>query len=187
MMNAPEPSVSVVGPSVSLIGPRVVLVGPMASGKTSVGRTVAKMLEVPFRDTDKRLVSRHGPIPELFTTHGEAHFRMLEREVVAEMLTEDGVLSLGGGAVLDADTRRRLAPLPVVFLTVTPEAVATRIAGTNRPLLAGEEDPVERWARIFAERRALYAEVADATFDTSRAPMRRVAADIVTWLKERTP
>lgn len=180
MMSAAEPSVSLAGPS-------IVLVGPMASGKTSVGRTVAKLLEVPFRDTDKRLVSRHGPIPELFVAHGEPHFRSLERDIVAEMLAEDGVLSLGGGAVLDPDTRRRLASVPVVFLTVTAEAVAPRISGTNRPLLAGEEDPVERWARIFAERRALYEEVADATFDTSRTPMRRVAADIVTWLKEHTP
>jgi shikimate kinase len=68
---------------------------------------------------------------------------------------------------------------------VTPEAVAERITGSDRPLLHGEEDPVQRWQRIFAERRALYEEVADATFDTSRVPMSRVANRIVEWMRGR--
>ncbi len=73
----------------------------------------------------------------------------------------------------------------MVLLTVTPEAVAGRIAGSARPLLAGAEDPVARWTRIFAERRPLYEEIADATFDTSRVPMSRVAAQITEWMRGR--
>ncbi|WP_223172688.1 shikimate kinase [Microbacterium sp. NIBRBAC000506063] len=156
----------------------------MAAGKTSVGRTVAKLLGVPFRDSDKRIAALHGPIPEIFAEHGEARFREIERETIAEMLEAEGVLSLGGGAVIDPATRDRLAAVPVAFLTVSAQAVAPRITGGSRPLLAGEEDPLERWSRIFEERRAWYEEVADATFDTSRMPMQRVAQNIANWLEE---
>ncbi|WP_217183943.1 shikimate kinase [Streptomyces sp. AC495_CC817] len=171
MMSTPEP-----------LG--LVLVGPMAAGKTSVGRRVARSLGVPFIDTDKRISAEHGPIPAIFEAHGEERFRELEREAVAHALREVGVVSLGGGAVTDAGTRALLAPEPVVFLTVSPEAVADRIAGGGRPLLAGE-DPVERWTQIFAQRRDWYDEVASVTFDTSRRPMQRIAEEIVTWRREQ--
>ncbi|MBN6189719.1 MULTISPECIES: shikimate kinase [Microbacterium] len=162
----------------------VVLVGPMASGKTSVGRRVARRLGVGFIDTDKRIVAAHGPIPALFAEHGEAHFRDLERAAVAQALSEGGVISLGGGAVTDADTRHLLHGHPVVFLTVSEDAVADRLRGGTRPLLAGD-DPVERWKRIFAERREWYEEVASISFDTSRRPMQRIADEIVAWRREQ--
>lgn len=164
--------------------PTVVLVGPMAAGKTSIGRSVARMLGVPFHDSDKAIVAGHGPIPDLFAEHGEAHFRTLEREEIARLLQVPGVLALGGGAVLDDQTRQRLAAHRVAFLTVSPEAVAGRIRGGGRPLLAGDQDPLVRWQRIFDERRGLYEQVADATFDTSRVPLRTVAENIVGWVKE---
>ncbi len=154
-----------------------VFVGPMAAGKTSVGRRVARALEVPFVDTDKRIAAEHGPIPALFAEHGEKHFRELERAAVAAALAEGGAVSLGGGAVTDAATRALLAEHPVVYLTVSPEAVARRIGGGGRPLLAGE-DPV-------AARRGWYEEVADLTVDTSRRPMRTIAEEIAVWRKER--
>lgn len=163
----------------------LVLVGPMAAGKTSVGRRVARRLGVAFIDTDKRIVAAHGPIPTIFATHGEAHFRDLERAAVAEALSEGGVISLGGGAVTQADTRDLLKGHPVVYLTVSADAVADRLRGGNRPLLAGEEDPVERWKRIFAERQGWYSEVASTTFDTSRRPMQRIADEIVAWRREQ--
>lgn len=162
----------------------IVLVGPMAAGKTSIGRSVAKALGMPFSDSDKSIVAGHGPIPEIFAAHGEEHFRRLEREAIAELLERGGVISLGGGAVIDPVTRGRLAGHRVVFLTVSEQAVAPRITGGGRPLLAGEEDPVVRWSRIFRERLAWYEEVADVTFDTSRIPMKHVAAQIVAWLEE---
>lgn len=171
MTNAPEPL-------------SLVLVGPMASGKTSVGRRVARRLGVPFIDTDKRIVAEHGPIPAIFAEHGEPHFRELERAAVAHALREGGVISLGGGVVTDAETRHLLRSQPVVFLTVSEEAVADRLRGGTRPLLAGD-DPVERWKRIFAERRGWYEEVASASFDTSRRPMQRIADEIVAWRREQ--
>jgi len=163
----------------------LVLVGPMAAGKTSVGRRVARRLGVAFIDTDKRIVATHGPIPGIFEEHGEAHFRDLERAAVVEALAEGGVISLGGGAVTQAATRDLLRRHPVVFLTVSADAVADRLRGGNRPLLAGEEDPVERWKKIFEERRGWYAEVASTTFDTSRRPMQKIADEIVAWRREQ--
>ncbi|MFD5225491.1 shikimate kinase [Microbacterium sp. NPDC058342] len=163
----------------------LVLVGPMAAGKTSVGRKVARLLSVPFIDTDKRIAAAHGPIPQIFAEHGEQRFRMIEREEVASAVREGGVVSLGGGAVTDAGTRDLLAGEPVVFLTVSAEAVAHRVRGAGRPLLAGEEDPVQRWRTIFAERRGWYEEVADLTVDTSRRPMRMIAEEIAAWRKEQ--
>lgn len=162
----------------------LVLVGPMAAGKTSVGRRVARRLGVPFVDTDKRIVAEHGTIPTLFAEHGEAHFRDIERVAVADAIAEGGVISLGGGAVTDAATRELLKQHSVVFLTVSADAVAERLRGSNRPLLAGE-DPLDRWKRIFEERRAWYTEVASTTFDTSRRPMQRIADEIVAWKREQ--
>ncbi|MCI1018144.1 shikimate kinase [Microbacterium sp. C5A9] len=162
----------------------LVLVGPMAAGKTSIGRRVARTLELPFIDTDKRVVSEHGSIPSIFESHGEGHFRALERSAVARALDEGGVISLGGGAVTDAGTRELLREHPVVFLTVSPAAVADRIATGGRPLLDGD-DPVVRWTQIFEERRGWYDEVASVTFDTSRRPMQRIAEDIVAWRRDQ--
>ena len=163
----------------------LVLVGPMGAGKTSIGRRVAKSTGLRFVDTDKVIARAHGPIPEIFAEHGETQFRAWEREAVAEAISTGGVISLGGGAVLDPETRALLKSVPVVLLTVSPEAVSARIAGDGRPLLHGDEDPVQRWTRIFAERRALYEDVADAHFDTSRVPMSRVAEQVVTWMRGR--
>lgn len=162
----------------------LVLVGPMGAGKTSVGKQVAKRLGVGFIDTDKRIVAVHGPIPEIFTAHGEEHFRALEAAAVAEALAEGGVVSLGGGAVASAATRELLRRHPVVFLAVTPEAVAARIRGGGRPMLDGD-DPLARWSEIYAQRRDWYDEVATVTFDTSRRPMQRIADEIAAWRREQ--
>src|SRR5919202_3957131 len=105
----------------------VALIGPMGAGKSSIGRRLAKGLDLPFTDTDVEIARRHGPIPELFAVGGEAGFRALERTVVAEALAGDGVVALGGGAVLDPDTRRDLERSTVVLLTVSEEAVADRL------------------------------------------------------------
>lgn len=160
----------------------LVLVGPMGAGKTSIGRRVARDLGETFTDTDKVVVREHGPIPALFAQHGEAHFRALERAAVENALAAGGVVALGGGAVLDAETRADLASHRVVLLTVAPQIVASRIGGDDRPLLQGE-DPVARWNRIWAERRPVYESVADATFDTSSGPLAGVVAQIVAWAR----
>ena len=164
----------------------VVLVGPMGAGKTSIGRKVAKKLGVAFIDTDKRIASEHGPIPALFAARGEAHFRELERAAAAQALAEGGVISLGGGAVTSAQTRELLRQHPVVFLMVSSDAVADRIRSGNRPLLAGDEDPVTGWKRIYEQRRDWYEEVATVTVDTSRRPMYRIAEEVATWRRKLT-
>jgi len=163
--------------------PALVLVGPMGAGKTSIGRRAARELGLRFADTDALIVRAHGPIPEIFATHGERRFREIERDTVAAALASGGVVSLGGGSVIDADTRARLSEHRVAFLTVSPVTVASRLRGSNRPLLADEEDPIARWQAIFAERRPLYEEVADATFDTSSGPLSAVVADIAEWYR----
>lgn len=163
------------------VGPNtLVFIGPMGAGKTSVGRRVARLLELPFCDTDKLVARDHGPIPEIFATAGEARFRELEREAVVSALTEGGVVALGGGAVLNPDTQADLTGARVVLLTMAPHVVASRITAGDRPLLASE-DPVARWQRIYDERRPVYERVADVVFDTSALPMMQVAADIAAW------
>jgi len=160
----------------------VVLIGPMGAGKTSIGRRVAKALALPFTDTDAAVAREHGPLDTVFATHGEKRFREFEREAVRAALATGGVVSLGGGAVLDPNTRADLARHRVVLLTVTPEVVAGRIRGSNRPLLQ-TEDPVERWTAILRERRPLYDAVADIEFDTSTGPLQDVVDAIVEWVR----
>lgn len=161
----------------------IVLVGPMGAGKSRVGARLATSVGAPFVDTDQRIVERYGPIEEIFAREGEAHFREIEREVVAEALREEAVISLGGGAVLDADTRADLAELAVVWLQVSADAVAPRLSGGTRPLLA--DGGLERWIRIRNERRPLYEQVAGLVIDTSRRPVTRIIAEITEWAGAR--
>jgi shikimate kinase len=161
-------------------GPVLVMIGPMGAGKTRVGKRVAKLLGTGFVDTDKAIVAAHGPIAAIFDEHGEEYFRALERDAVAAALATDGVVSLGGGAVLDPETRRRLADLRVAFLTVSADAVADRLSGGTRPLVRG--GGVADWERIFEQRRPIYEELATATFDTSRRPYTRIAEEVARWL-----
>jgi len=158
----------------------IVLVGPMGAGKTSIGKKLSRRLGVPFVDSDRLIVRRHGPIADLFDRHGEAHFRSLEHEAVVEALAGDGVVSLGGGAVLDERTRASLSGLPVVLLTVTAEAVESRLAGSARPLL--QRGGIGAWRAIAAERDSVYRALASVVFDTSHRPLSTVVDDIETWL-----
>ena len=167
----------------------LVLIGPMGAGKSSIGRRVAKHLGVPFYDTDTAVVREHGPIADLFVTQGEARFRQLERQAVQAALASNGVVSLGGGAVLDADTRGDLAHHRVVLLTVTPQVVAGRLRGAARPLLATrpllEADPIARWTEIYRVRKPLYDELADVTFDTSSGPLADVVTAVAAWAQHQ--
>lgn len=157
-----------------------VLIGPMGAGKTKVGRRVATALEVPFTDTDKLVVAEHGPIADIFDTHGELRFRELEREAVVRALQGGGIVALGGGAVLDAATQSDLAGERVVLLTVTAAAVAARLGGGGRPLVRGG---IDDWVRIAETRRPVYTRLADVTFDTSSTPHDRIATQIADWVR----
>jgi shikimate kinase len=159
----------------------VVVIGPMGAGKSSVGKRVAKALGVPFTDTDRVIAREHGPIPGIFADRGEPAFRELEAEAVRGAVATGGVIAVGGGAVTHAATREALAGARIVLLTVSPEAVADRIAGSDRPLLAS--GGLDAWQTITDARAATYAELAHAVFDTSRRPMSHVVADVVAWLR----
>jgi shikimate kinase len=159
----------------------IALIGPMGAGKTSVGRRVAKRLGRRFVDTDAVIAAEHAPIPELFASLGEPGFRAIEREVVQRELRAGGVVSLGGGAVLDPSTRELLAGCTVVLLTVSDAAVAPRLASDRRPLLT---DGIESWRRIAAEREPVYRALADVVVDTSRRPMTRIAEELADQLQE---
>ena len=161
----------------------LVLIGPMASGKSTVGRRVARALDLPFIDTDTRIVGGHGPIREIFEQHGEEHFRAIERDAVVEAIAADAVVSLGGGAVLDPATRAALAGCTVIYLSVSANAVKARIGGGKRPLLAGG---LADWKRIYAERRPLYEALANVRFDTSHRPLDVIARDVVKWVRKRS-
>lgn len=159
----------------------VVVIGPMGAGKSSVGKRVAKALGVPFTDTDRVIVREHGPIPGIFADRGEPAFRALEADAVRTALGTGGVIAVGGGAVTHAATREALSGARIVLLTVSPEAVAERIAGSDRPLLAS--GGIDAWQTIMDERAATYAELAHVVVDTSRRPMSRVVDEVVTWLR----
>jgi shikimate kinase len=156
----------------------VVLIGPMGAGKTRIGKRVARILGTGFVDTDKVIAAEHGPIPEIFATQGEGHFRALERAAVVDALAGDDVVALGGGAILDDETRADLTEHRVVLVTVTAEAVAPRIADARRPLL---RDGLTDWERIYADRRHLYEQLACFTVDTSHRPIDAVAREVVAW------
>jgi shikimate kinase len=160
----------------------VVLIGAPGAGKTRTGKRLARLLEVPFIDTDRRIVAAHGPIVDIFETHGEPHFRALERDIVAAALEESAVVTLGGGAVLDAETQARLQGHRVVQLSVTPEAVEARISTGKRPLV---KNGIADWVRIVEGRQPIYDRLSQVTIDTSRRPLDGVAQEIVEWLEEQ--
>jgi len=168
------------GPDTGSGRPVLVLIGAPGAGKTRLGKRIARLLDVPFIDTDKRIVAEHGAIAEIFARHGEPRFRAIEREQVARALTERAVVALGGGAVLDPSTRSELEWHRVVQLSVSAEAVAARISGDKRPLVNG----VEAWSALVEARRPIYDHLANRTFDTSSLPIERIAVDIVDWIQE---
>lgn len=166
-----------------MTAPRVVLIGTMGAGKTTVGQLVADALGVGFADTDTVIEQRIGKtVQEMFVDDGEQAFRALEREVVAEYLSgHDGVLSLGGGAVLDPATRALLVPHRVVFLRVgLAEAVKRVGLGVGRPLLLGNVR--SRVKLLLDERTPVYEGLARYAVDTDERVPADVAADIVSAL-----
>ncbi|MFG2678682.1 shikimate kinase [Streptomyces sp. NPDC048392] len=147
--------------------PLVVLVGPMGVGKSTVGQLLAGRLGVGYRDTDEDIVSARGrSIAEIFVDEGEPAFRELEKSAVRTALTgHEGVLALGGGAILDADTRALLTGQRVAYLSMGVEEAVKR-TGLNaaRPLLA--VNPRKQWRELMEARRHLYEEVATVVVAT---------------------
>jgi len=116
-----------------------------ASGKSRLAKRVGFLTGLMVVDTDKIITRDHGPIPEIFDSLGEPAFRALERVAVQEALGSAGIVSLGGGAVIDSDTRAELQEFPVALITISEDAVASRLTAGKRPLL---RDGVTGWPRL---------------------------------------
>ncbi|MEU1216037.1 3-dehydroquinate synthase [Streptomyces sp. NPDC005791] len=165
-------------------GPLIVLVGPMGVGKSTVGGLLADRLGSTYRDTDADVVATAGKsIPDIFFDEGEERFRALERQAVLDAVDgHTGVLALGGGAVLDAETRALLAGRPVVYLSMDVDEAVRRVGlNTARPLLA--VNPRRQWRELMDARRPLYEEVAAVTVATDARTPEEVAQAIIEALE----
>lgn len=160
-------------------GPRVVLVGAPGAGKTSVGAELARRWGVSFLDTDQVIeADQHTSVSDIFVDQGEAVFRALEETAVAAALTQQrGVVALGGGAILSAATRDRLADQTVVFLDVGLAASSGRIGlGVTRPLLLGNVR--SQLKALLDARRPLYLKAATAVVVTDDRDVTGVADEV---------
>ena len=142
---------------------RIILIGPPGAGKSSVGRSLAKKLEVDFADTDHLIVKDQGKsISEIFVDDGEEVFRRIEERICLDSITTfSGVLSLGGGAVLSTNVQKSIVGSGVmVFFLDVPLAVAAPRIGFNRdrPLLLG--NPRQQWSALMEIRRPIYETLA---------------------------
>ncbi len=172
--------------SVPTVPSNVVLTGFMGTGKSTVGRLVAELLDYEFVDTDAVIVESHGPITRIFAERGEATFRRYEREVAAELAGRDGlVIATGGRLLLDPVNAAALSATGTVFcLTAELDTILARVAAEgvadDRPLLAGP-DVEQRVADLLAQRAADYAQFEQVP--TDRRTPADVAADILTRLR----
>ncbi len=175
------------------VAPRVVLVGPPGAGKSSVAAQLGALLALPVRDTDADVETAAGkPITEIFVDDGEPAFRALERAAVLAALAEhEGVLALGGGAVLDPDVQAaleayRAAGGTVAFLDVSLSAAAPRVGfNRSRPLLLG--NPRAQWQALMEARRPVYEAVASVRVDTDGRTPAQVAEQVVAGLTGTGP
>lgn len=162
------------------------LIGLPGSGKSTVGRQLARRLGLPFIDSDPEIERRIGcSIREYFEREGEDSFRDAEEATIAEIThSHTGVLSTGGGAVLRQSNRDKLrASGPVIYLRANPEDVFRRLRhDRNRPLLQ-VGDPLQRLRDLFAMRDPLYRETAHFVVDTGRPSVASLVTTIVTQLE----
>ena len=152
------------------MAPRVILIGPMGSGKTTIGQLLAAELKVAFRDTDHVIEEKSGrSVADIFLEDGEDEFRALEKKVLRdELLSDDTVLALGGGAPISIDAQSALRAIasPVVYLDISLATVAPRIGfNRDRPLLL--HNPRGQWQTLMEARRPIYESIADTIIDVN--------------------
>ncbi|OBI27303.1 shikimate kinase [Mycobacterium sp. E1386] len=167
------------------MAPRAVLVGLPGSGKSTIGRRLAKALGVGFLDTDAAIEQQTGrSIADIFATDGEQEFRRIEEGAVRAALADhDGVLSLGGGAVTSPGVCAALAGHTVIYLEIGANEGVRRTGGSAvRPLLAGP-DRAEKYKALMAERVPLYRRVSTIRVDTNRRNPGAVVRYIVSRLQ----
>ncbi|MBP3873859.1 MAG: shikimate kinase [Lachnospiraceae bacterium] len=165
-------------------GRNIVLTGFMGAGKTSLGKAVSKLLQVPFLDTDDLIEKSEGmTISEIFAGKGEQYFRSLETETVRKLAGRGGrfVLSVGGGLPLREENRPLLREAGcVVYLKADIDTLSMRLSkDMKRPVLQqGGGTLEEKITRILAQREPLYLETADVVIENDHRPFREVAAEI---------
>lgn len=162
------------------MAPKAVLVGMPGSGKSTIGRRLAKALDVTLLDTDAKIVEATGrSIADIFVD-GEQEFRRIEADVVRAALAEHGgVVSLGGGAITTPEVRDALAGHTVIYLEISAAEGVRRTSGsTARPLLAGS-DAGEKFRELMAQRVPLYQQVATMRINTNRRNPGAVVRHIV--------
>lgn len=153
----------------------IILIGPMGSGKTTLGKKLAKELDLPFSDTDKLVAKEHGAIVDIFAKNGEAHFRTLETGALIKALQIGGVIATGGGIILSEENRRLLSGYRTIFLDTASEHVLGKLNLSKRPLL---KDNPDRWDSIYNERKALYLQCATATVFTGGKAIKSVISQL---------
>lgn len=165
--------------------PTIVLVGPPGAGKSTIGRRLARALRTALTDTDELIEQLMGkPCGEVFSELGEPEFRRVEEQVVADALTREGIVSLGGGAVISETTRELLADHNVVYLEVSVAEGVRRTAGSGaRPILQAE-DPEAHYSALYAARRPFYEEVASFKVRSDARSPQRVVAEILSYVDE---
>lgn len=165
----------------------IVLIGPPGSGKSSIGKALSRKLSRPWIDTDTEVESRAGKkISEIFLEDGEATFRALERDVVDEVMgSEAGIVSLGGGSVLNEASQKRITTAKeVVFLDVSISNAAPRVGfNKDRPLLA--INPRQQWLQLMEKRRPIYESLATITVSTDNKKPDQVADEIIEAIEQR--
>jgi shikimate dehydrogenase len=161
---------------------KIALIGFMGSGKTTVGKKLAKKLNIPFVDTDDLIVEREGKsIPEIFELHGEAYFRKCEREVLQTVINAPGkqIISCGGGLAINDENRALLKQYCLVlWLYATPESTIKRINLETRPLL-NVEDPLEKAKSLMKQRKQYYAQASDVIINTEKFDAETISDKII--------
>jgi shikimate kinase len=156
----------------------IVLIGPMGVGKTTIGKKLAKILDMPFLDTDQLIVKSHGPIADYFEKNGEQAFRIIEQEALLDAVQSPAVVATGGGAVLAEGSMAVLSNCTVIYLATDGKHMASRLRKSTRPLL---KNGLEDWNRIYEARRPIYKQVADYEIDTSGHSL----AETISAIRER--
>ena len=165
---------------------KIVLIGPPGAGKSSIGKALAKELNLNFIDSDSEIEKiSHKKISEIFIEEGEPAFRLLEVDVVRKVLADfEGVISLGGGAPINKEIQEVLqdANYPVVFIDVSIAQAAIRIGfNKDRPLLL--VNPRQQWISLMNDRRPIYEKLASQTISSDNQKPHEVAKQISDKLK----
>jgi len=158
----------------------------MGSGKTTIGKLIAKRLDIAFRDTDQVVEEETGrTVSDIFLEDGEDAFRLLEKSVLRNELLSDGtVLALGGGAPISMDAQSALRAIasPVVYLDISLATVAPRIGfNRDRPLLL--HNPRGQWQTLMEARRPIYESIADTVIDVNTKSENEIVDEILEVLK----